>query len=411
MNERSHTSYILHADGDSFFVACEVARRPELRGLPVVVGEDRGIAAAMSYEAKRLGIHRGMPVYQIKKLYPECVILNHHFEYYREVSDGMYQILLSYVESVERYSIDECFAVVKHSDLVYFGGAENMLAQIKEEIERTYGVTYSFGLARTKGLAKVASKLEKPNGLVVLATQRDEDRALRATSIDNIWGAGRKAIPRLQNLGLATAYDLAHFDRERIARYFSEPMVVLQRELCGERVLHVEDDQDPRAQKSIQSTGTFRPKSSDPKVIWAQLAENIEYACKRARSLRLLGNKVSFFAKTADFRYHIAEQALVAYTADPGSIMNAIEHAFLRMLIPGEVVRATGITLHGLIKEESAPVDLFGAHNRSTERSRIEIVADGLRAKYGADIVRRASSLPVVARGDADSFHPRVKAQ
>src|SRR3990167_733087 len=96
----------LHADGDAFFVACELTLRPELRGKPVVVGADRGIAVAMSPEAKKCGVTRGMPVFQIKKSYPEVVILSHHFDLYEDIAKRMQQILSSYFNKIEVYSID-----------------------------------------------------------------------------------------------------------------------------------------------------------------------------------------------------------------------------------------------------------------------------------------------------------------
>src|SRR5674476_93267 len=109
----------LHVDGDSFFVSCEVSQHREYRGLPVIVGEDRGIAVAMSYEAKKLGVTRGMPIFRIKKLYPEVVILSHHFDLYHDISNKMHQILESYCQTIEVYSIDECFAVVEPSEIKY----------------------------------------------------------------------------------------------------------------------------------------------------------------------------------------------------------------------------------------------------------------------------------------------------
>nr|MBP6060551.1 hypothetical protein [Candidatus Paceibacterota bacterium] len=112
----------LHADGDSFFVACEVSVRPELKGQPVIVGADRGIAVAMSAEAKKLGVTRGMPVFKIKKLFPQVIILSHNFALYEEISNKLYQILSSYFLEVEVYSIDECFALVQPFELKYYGG-------------------------------------------------------------------------------------------------------------------------------------------------------------------------------------------------------------------------------------------------------------------------------------------------
>ena len=219
---QKNASCFLHADGDSFFVACELTCRPDLVGLPVVVGGDAGIAVAMSAEAKKLGVTRGMPTFQIKKIYPEVVILPHNFALYREISHKAYEIILSYLDDVEIYSIDECFAKVKHSDIVYFGGAQKLAEEIKNEIKQTLGVTYSFGIGRTKGLAKQASKLQKPNGLVLLLSKEDEIEALKKTSINDIWGIGRKTIPRLQNRGIATAYDFIQYSDDEIQKYFSE---------------------------------------------------------------------------------------------------------------------------------------------------------------------------------------------
>ena len=158
----------LHVDGDSFFVACELTKHPEYKGKPVIVGADRGIAVAMSPEAKKIGITRGMPVFRIKKLFPQVIILSHH------IAEGLHRILESYFQTIEVYSIDECFALVEPSEIKYFGlprlgkagGERKLLTELKNEIEKTLGVTYSIGLARTKALAKQASKLEKPGGLV-----------------------------------------------------------------------------------------------------------------------------------------------------------------------------------------------------------------------------------------------------
>src|ERR1051326_9031875 len=105
MADSSQNLYF-HADGDSFFVSCELTAHPELKGKPVIVGADRGIAVAMSPEAKKLGVTRGMPVFRIKKLYPQVIILPHHFDLYQDIARGLHQILQSYFEAIEVYSID-----------------------------------------------------------------------------------------------------------------------------------------------------------------------------------------------------------------------------------------------------------------------------------------------------------------
>lgn len=383
----------LHADGDSFFVACELTLRPDLKGLPVIVGEDRGIAVAMSSEAKKLGVTRGMPIFRIKKLFPSVIILPHHFDLYHDISSRMQQILLSYSVTIEAYSIDECFAIIEPSDVVYFGGEKKLLTELKNEIEKTLGVTYSLGLARTKALAKQASKLEKPNGMVMLLSKDDEIQALKSTPIDDVWGIGGRTSPILHNLGLHTAYDFVNYSREKIIKNFSEPLSVLQKELSGESIFEVSDDVDPRDQKSIQSTSTFRPPSTDIKIIWREIAENAEHACSRAREINLVSNKVSFFVKTNNFKYFFDETKLTLYTADPGTVLKALEPLLPKLLVTNETIRSTGVILHNLTREENTPRDLFGNQEKSLSNLLVEKTADKIRERFGDSVIKRASSL------------------
>lgn len=394
----------LHADGDSFFVACEVALKPEYKGKPVIVGEDRGIAVAMSYEAKKLGVTRGMPVFKIKKQYPEVIILPHHFDVYQRISKGVYDIMISYLEKVERYSIDECFAVVKPSDIVYAGTAENLVRDIKNEIEQTLGVTFSMGLARTKALAKTASKLKKPNGMVLLLTDEDEHSALEKTLISDIWGIGRKTIPRLKAMGMKTAYDFVNYPSASIEKFFSEPLILLQKELSGESHYEVDSDADPRDQKSIQSTATFKPSSTDPARIFAELSENVERACEHARRLNLMTNSVSFFVKTSNFLYRTGDCRVPLYTTNPTIILEAIESVFNAVIRPDEKIRATGVTLHSLRREEDVPRDLFGVQDSSSSKNILEEVGDSIRKKFGHNALKRASSLKGTGRQRGNSF-------
>jgi len=384
---------VLHADGDAFFVACELSVHPEFKGLPVIVGGDRGIAVAMSPEAKKLGVTRGMPVFQIKKNLPEVVILSHHFDLYNDIKEKMHQILLSYFCAIEEYSIDECFALVEPAEINYFGGEKKLLTELKKEIEETLHVTYSLGLARTKALAKQASKLEKPAGLVMLLSKEDEVRALKATEIEDVWGIGRQTVPELHRLGIKTAYDFVNYEEKIIESKFSKPLLVLKKELAGEQIMKVESNVDPRSQKSIQSTATFHPASTDPKIIWREIAENAEHACQNARELHLVSNKISFFVKTSEFKYYEDGVKLAEYTADPGVILNAIEIKFPKLLPKRQRIRSTGIILHNLTREEEIPLDLFGKQEKKLKNLIVEETADMIRKKYGDDSIKRGASL------------------
>lgn len=383
----------LHADGDSFFVSCEVSQNSEYKGLPVVVGEDKGIAVAMSYEAKKMGVTRGMPVFKIKKQFPKVIILPHHFDLYNKISDEAYNIFSSYLEQVEVYSIDECFMIVKPSDIKYAGNPEKLVSTIKNEVKNKLGVIYSFGLGRTKALAKTASKLDKPNGMVLLLNEDDEISALKKTKIEDTWGIGRQTIPRLRNMGIKTAYDFISYPDELIQKYFPLPVYRLKQELSGKSLLKIDSDHDPRAQKSIQSTLTFRSASSDRNIIFAELSENVERACERARELKLVTNNVSFFLKNTAYASMTDECRLEEYTNNPSIILNAIEPVYNKLMKNNEKIRSTGITLRNLLRREKIPGDLFGLLDKSESKNIIEEVGDKIREKYGQNSLKHASSL------------------
>jgi hypothetical protein len=192
---------------------------------------------------------------------------------------------------------------------------------------------------------------------------------------------------------MKSAYDFVNLSNQTIARGFSSPLLVLKRELSGEAILGVEGNADPREQKSIQSTATFRPPSADPKIIFREFAKNAERACAHARALYLLSNKISFFVKTSEFKYRLDEAKLSLFTADPGEILNAIEPKLPMLLRKREKIRSTGVILHALVREEDIPLDLFGAQEGSLKKQKVEEAADQIRAKYGRRAIRRAASL------------------
>src|SRR3954470_12144212 len=146
--DTSMAKIILHLDGDGFFASCEVALNPKLKGLPVVTGQERGIATAMTPEAKALGIHRGMPVFQIRKLYPEAIVVQSNYHNYGIFAQRMYDIVRRFTDRVEEYSIDECFADItglerheRGQEVTY----EQIARSIKDTLYRELGMTFSVG--------------------------------------------------------------------------------------------------------------------------------------------------------------------------------------------------------------------------------------------------------------------------
>lgn len=425
---------ILHVDGDNFFVACEVARFPHLKGRPVIVGEERGIASAMSYEAKQLGIHRAMPVFEIREKFPEVTILPAHFELYEQYAEKLWQVLCKYSDNVERYSIDECFALLddadiqKHKQLT----GKDLLMSIKEDAEACLGITLSFGLANTKTLAKIGSKFNKPSGCVTI-TEKDRIEFLQRTHIGSVWGIGRAISTSLTSYNIKTAYDFIKLDSSFVKKNFGEGTLDTWNELQGRPCvgLHTES----RIPKSLQSTRSFgksfnihstqlsNGQLQAPKertFFLSELSNHAESLCARLRHHKLKANKLSFFLKknTLSNRYISREIEIGFYTNNPSDVCKAIykecEKIFAELdsesLLAyesmyskdqsghlgknfGFKIKATGISIYQLKSIQTIQDDLFAVQSTLDNKSRYIEVVDSLRKHLGNESIYLCSSL------------------
>ncbi|MDB5194097.1 MAG: polymerase [Parcubacteria group bacterium] len=376
---------ILHLDGDGFFAACEISLNPKLKGKAVVTGQERGIATAMSREAKALGVHRGMPIYMVKKLYPEAVVVNSNYHSYGMFAQRMYDIVRRYTPLVEEYSIDECFADI--SDLPDpVRAAEN----IKKELKRELGITFSLGIGPTKVIAKVASKWNKPDGFTVI--QPDEiENFLKDLHIGKVWGIGPATSTHLQRLGIQTALDFTQRDERWVRENLPKPEHFLWHELRGHSVyrVHHEPDDD---YGSIQQTRTFTP-STKLDFLFSELSKNVEGACMKARRHELSTRRVYYFLKTQEFRYHRFEVPLTVPTNDPSVILNEIRATVDRVYKQGFEYRATGVTLSELVPESVAQNDLFGEVVKNDKKREVWKISDLIDRRYGTHTMILASSL------------------
>src|SRR5512144_2600273 len=161
----SYPQAIMHIDADAFFASCEQAIHPELKGRPVITGKERGIVAAASYEAKRMGVQRGMRLFEVKKVCPGCVILPSDYETYSLFSLRMFEILRRYSPDVEEYSIDEAFVDLTGLRRSFHGPYELIARTMQETVQKELGLSVSIGVSLSKVLAKIGSKLRKPHGI------------------------------------------------------------------------------------------------------------------------------------------------------------------------------------------------------------------------------------------------------
>ena len=186
---------IVHVDGDGFFAACEVARDPSLRGKPVVTGAERGIVSAATYEAKALGISRGIRLSEVKKICPEAIILSSDYELYSLYSLRMNEIMRRYTPEVEEYGIDECFGDITGMRRVHHMDYEAIAKAIKDDLQRELDITFSVGLSCTKVLAKIGSKYAKPNGLTPIRLVEKDTVDWATTRCRATWGTMCSTIP------------------------------------------------------------------------------------------------------------------------------------------------------------------------------------------------------------------------
>ncbi len=389
-------SFILHIDGDAFFASCEVARRPDLRGRPVVVGEEKGIACALTYEAKRLGVYRGMPIFKIRKEFPQVAVIASHFDLYEDYQRKLLSILRAYLPLVEAYSIDECFATVpemSRADL------EKFIKNLKYKVQNSLGITYSFGCASTKTLAKVASKLDKPDGAVFLLNEQEVQTALRDTPAGAIWGIGRKLSAALLGQNIKTALEFISMPLQKLEDLFSLPVEETYHELRGTRIYKVKEGRDD--QKTIQATRSLSKATTDQSLLLSELSRNVETACIGLRDAGLVTNAVHVFLRNADNgRYRESDgTALPLYTDDPKVILKAIEPLVVnRIYKRGVRYKSTGLTLLNLKHENEIQDDLFGSQRvHEKEKSYLKAV-DDLNRRFGSWSVLYTSSLRSVQK-------------
>ncbi len=396
---------IMHMDGDAFFVACEVAKNPKLKGLPVVTGEERGIVSALSYEAKALGITRGLPIFQLKKQFPQVIILPGDYASYAHYSEMMFNIVRRYADDVEEYSIDECFADLTGLDRPLKMSYREIAERIQKEITEELGLSISIGLAPTKVLAKVASKWQKPNGFTMIGigekSSADDliEFFLSKTPIGKIWGIGPQTTIYLKKKGINNAQDFAGKSHEWIRANLSKPYEAIWFELNGKSVMPL--DPNPKTSfDSIQKTRSFHPANNDSVFLLSQFSKHVEDACAKARHFDLYASGISIFLKTRSFEYHTFKFMLDTPTNSPEIITDLIQKYFHKVFHKQVLYRTAGVTLHELVSRESVSIqgDLFGGglKSESTKKGeKYEIIhkqIDMLEEKFGKHMVYLGST-------------------
>jgi DNA polymerase-4 len=374
---------ILHADLDAFFASVEQRDDPSLRGRPVIVG--MGVVLAASYEARARGVHSAMGGRLARRLCPDAVVVPPRMAAYSEASKAVYRVFEDTAPLVEGLSIDEAFLDVRGMERIA-GTPVEIAARLKRDVREQVGLPVTVGVARTKFLAKVASGVAKPDGLLVVAPDRELE-FLHPLEVERLWGVGPVTAGKLRSRGITTVGEVARLD---------ELLLVSMLGPASGRQLHAlshnRDARRVQARRRRGSIGSQRalgrsPRS--PEAIDAVLMGLVERVTRRMRDARRIGRTVVLRIRFDDFSRITRSHTLPVPTAHTHTIL-ITARSLLAATMP--LIAARGLTLVGLAVanlENDVPAQLalpFDLHGGYT----LDAALDEIRQRFGASAVTRA---------------------
>ena len=378
---------IIHVDMDAFYASVEQRDRPELRGRPVIVGADprgRGVVAASSYEARRFGVHSAMPIGRAARLCPDGVFLPVDMEKYAGVSRQIMAVLAGFTPLLEPLSIDEAFLDVTQTRAL-FGDGEEQARRIKSRIRTAVGLAASVGVASNKFIAKVASDLEKPDGLVVVAPGGEAD-FLAPLPVSRLWGAGRVTTADLESMGIRTIGQLAAIPPSHLHSRFGRGGGLLSSLAHGVDERAVEPFAPP---KSMGAEETFERDHRDGERLRATLRAQAERVARELRAQGYAGRTVTLKLRFADF-----STITRSHTGDPtqdGLTVYREASALLDRVVLRQPVRLIGLSVAGLGPAGEGQLALLGPD--AVRRERLARALDRLVERFGEASVRPATTL------------------
>ncbi len=403
---------ILHADMDAFYAAVEQRDRPELRGKPVVVGgaSDRGVVSAASYEARRYGIHSAMPSALARRLCPEAVFLRGDMSRYARESKRIFQLFREFTPRVEGLSIDEAFLELTGSERL-LGPAAEVGERLRARIRRETELAVSVGIGPIKMVAKLASGLAKPDGL--LEVPRDGVRDfLDPLAVRRLWGVGPVGECRLQRAGFERIGDLARASSRRLEEALGPWGLEIARLARGEDLREVEPY---REAVSYSEENTFASDVSSRAQLEATISTHAEAVARRLRRDGVRARTVVLKLRMARRRAPgsrgyplLTRRCTLPEACDDGPTLAREARRLLERFGLREAVRLLGVGVTNLESGRDSQLDLFGASAEVEQRGRINKALDDITERFGSraivrggpDAVRRAGLSMQIKRGE-----------
>lgn len=373
---------IIHLDMDAFYAAVEILDNPALRGRPVVVGGNcnRGVVSAASYEARKFGVHSALPMLTARRLCPHGVFLPVRMARYQEVSRRIMDIFQRFTPLVEPLSLDEAFLDVTASQSL-MGAAEDIARQIRALVRETIGLTVSAGVGASKLVAKIASDLNKPDGLTIVPVGQEE-AFLAPLPIGRLWGVGRTTREALCLIGVKTIGDLSRMPPAILTAKFGKAGLMMHESARGIDLRPVEPGQEA---KSIGHEETFAEDLRDKKRIEQELLALCLKVGKRARDKGLVGRTVTIKVKYRDFVQVTRSLTLPGPVADDKSLYQTGCLLLAKTEVGLRPIRLLGISLANLSPAGAGgQLALFGESRTRVKDCRLYEAIDTISDRYGS---------------------------
>ncbi|RLB19792.1 MAG: DNA polymerase IV [Deltaproteobacteria bacterium] len=381
--------HIIHLDMDAFYPAVEVLDHPDLKGKPVIVGGigDRGVVSSASYEAREFSVHSAQPMVTARRLCPQGIFLPVRMGRYREISEQIFRIFHHFTPLVEPLSIDEAFLDVTGSTRL-FGEPEVIARKIKTQIVRETGLTASAGVAPSKFVAKIASDMDKPDGLVVVPPENIR-KFLDPLPIEKMWGVGKVTREALGRLGVRTFRDLSRIPVKVLKQRFGKQGIRMHELSLGLDQRRVVPE---REVKSLGHEETFAQDIEDVEEVRREILALSSKVARRLRRKGIQGKTVTLKVKYSDF-VQITRSATLPLATDDGlEIFSTAARLLLNTEAGKRPIRLLGVVLSQLeVAWKEEQLSLFEMESGSQKRRSLNQALDSVSAKHGEKAVRPGS--------------------
>jgi DNA polymerase-4 len=347
---------IIHIDMDAFFASVEQLDHPELRGKPVAVGGSgpRSVVAAASYEARKFGVRSAMPSVVAKRLCPGLIFVRHNFSRYTEISAQVFSIFSEYTDLIEPLSIDEAFLDVT-DDKQKIGSATLIAKRIRSDIRQRTGLTASAGISVNKFLAKIASDINKPDGIFIIKPEEAE-KFIEDLPIEKFYGIGKVTAVKMHKMGIHSGADLKRWDLVSLIRNFGKAGVFFYNMVSGKDDRPVEPEQD---RKSVGTELTYEKDLTTSFEIIAELYKLEKELMERMEHSGTSGRTITLKIKFSDFRQITRSRTVQNYIRDFTALHQEVTALRQTISLENQRIRLLGVSISNLETEECDDRQLF----------------------------------------------------